>query len=144
MRRTSFVAPLLLIGSGGMFLARNLNPALRVDTSRTGALTRSDAFGVLGQSYTQQVWVMERNPYYWAVDTAGNQLPYIDRVTMTLAENLEVLNLRAMAGEYDVQERSPVVTKAKEMLGYEATTTLDEILDEVIPWIEEQIAVGQI
>jgi hypothetical protein len=42
-----------------MFLARNLNPALRVDTSRTGTLTRSDAFGILGQSYTQQVWVME-------------------------------------------------------------------------------------
>jgi hypothetical protein len=42
-----------------MFLARNLNPALRVDTSRTGALTRSDAFGVLGTPYTQQVWVME-------------------------------------------------------------------------------------
>jgi hypothetical protein len=42
-----------------MFLARNLNPALRVDTSRTGAFARSDAFGVLGQSYTQQVWVME-------------------------------------------------------------------------------------
>ena len=42
-----------------MFLARNLNPALRVNTTRTGALTRSDAFGVLGQAYTQQVWVME-------------------------------------------------------------------------------------
>jgi hypothetical protein len=42
-----------------MFLARNLNPALRVNTTRTGALTRSDAFGVLGQPYTQQVWVME-------------------------------------------------------------------------------------
>jgi hypothetical protein len=42
-----------------MFLARNLNPALRVDTSRTGALTRSDAFGVLGEPYTQQVWVFE-------------------------------------------------------------------------------------
>ena len=50
-------------------------------------------------------WVMERNPYYWAVDTAGNQLPYIDRVVLTLAENLEVLNLRAIAGEYDLQER---------------------------------------
>jgi peptide/nickel transport system substrate-binding protein len=48
---------------------------------------------------------MERNPYYWAVDTAGNQLPYLDGVVMTLAENLEVLNLRAMAGEYDLQER---------------------------------------
>jgi len=42
-----------------MFLARNLNPALRVDTSRTGALTRSDAFGVLGESYSDRVWVME-------------------------------------------------------------------------------------
>jgi hypothetical protein len=42
-----------------MFLARNLNPALRVNTTRTGALTRSDAFGVLGEAYTQQVWVME-------------------------------------------------------------------------------------
>jgi hypothetical protein len=42
-----------------MFLARNLNPALRVDTSRTGALTRFDAFGVLGEPYLSQVWVME-------------------------------------------------------------------------------------
>jgi carboxypeptidase family protein len=42
-----------------MFLARNLNPAIRVDTSRTGALTRVDAFGVLGEAYKQQVWVME-------------------------------------------------------------------------------------
>jgi hypothetical protein len=42
-----------------MFLWRNLNPALRVDTTRTGALTRSDAFGVLGEPYLQQVWVME-------------------------------------------------------------------------------------
>lgn len=50
-------------------------------------------------------WVLERNPYYYGVDTDGNQLPYIDRVSMTLAENLEVLNLRAVAGEYDYQER---------------------------------------
>jgi hypothetical protein len=44
-----------------MFLSRNLNPALRVDTSRTGALTRLDAFGVLGERYGQQVWVMENS-----------------------------------------------------------------------------------
>ena len=50
-------------------------------------------------------WSMERNPYFWGVDTAGNQLPYIDRITMTLAENTEVANLRAIAGEYDIQER---------------------------------------
>lgn len=56
-------------------------------------------------------WSMERNPYFWAVDTAGNQLPYIDRITMTLAENAEVANLRAIAGEYDVQERHMHLSK---------------------------------
>jgi peptide/nickel transport system substrate-binding protein len=50
-------------------------------------------------------WVLERNPYYYVVDNAGNQLPYIDRVVLTLAEDPEVLNLRAIAGEYDEQER---------------------------------------
>ncbi|HEY2902842.1 MAG TPA: ABC transporter substrate-binding protein, partial [Polyangia bacterium] len=50
-------------------------------------------------------WVLERNPYYFGVDNQGNQLPYIDRVSFALAENLEVLNLRAVAGQYDLQER---------------------------------------
>ena len=50
-------------------------------------------------------WTLERNPYSVFVDTAGHQLPYIDRVVLTLAENLEVLNLRAIAGEYDFQQR---------------------------------------
>jgi len=50
-------------------------------------------------------WALERNPYYFAVDTAGNQLPYWDKVVFTLAENLEVANLRAIAGEYDYQNR---------------------------------------
>jgi peptide/nickel transport system substrate-binding protein len=54
---------------------------------------------------TTDNWVLERNPYYYGVDTEGNQLPYIDRISMTLAENLEVLNLRAIAGEYDYQAR---------------------------------------
>ncbi len=54
---------------------------------------------------TTDNWVLERNPYYFGVDTAGNQLPYIDQISMTLAEDLEVLNLRAIAGEYDYQAR---------------------------------------
>ncbi|HTX53209.1 MAG TPA: ABC transporter substrate-binding protein [Candidatus Baltobacteraceae bacterium] len=56
-------------------------------------------------------WVLERNPYYYGVDTAGNQLPYIDRISMGLAENLEVLNLRAIAGQYDLQERHTSLSK---------------------------------
>ncbi|MEZ4658527.1 MAG: ABC transporter substrate-binding protein [Caldilineaceae bacterium] len=54
---------------------------------------------------TTDNWVLVRNPYYFGVDTDGNQLPYIDRISMTLAEDLEVLNLRAIAGEYDYQAR---------------------------------------
>lgn len=46
--------------------------------------------------------------------------------------------------EHDVQLRTPDVRKAREKLGFEATTTLDEMLDEVIPWIREELAAGRI
>jgi len=42
-----------------MFLSRNLNPGIKQTTSRTEPVVRVDAFGVLGEPYTQQVWVME-------------------------------------------------------------------------------------
>src|SRR5262249_49314641 len=48
------------------------------------------------------------------------------------------------AFQYDVQCRVPDVTKAKEFLGFEAKTSLDAILDEVIPWIAAQIELGVI
>ncbi len=48
------------------------------------------------------------------------------------------------AYEYDVQRRVPKVDKAREVLGYEATTTLDSMLDEVIPWIQQAITDGRI
>jgi len=50
-------------------------------------------------------WVLERNPYSIWVDTEGNQLPYIDKIVLTMAQNLEVLNLRVIAGECDYQDR---------------------------------------
>lgn len=46
--------------------------------------------------------------------------------------------------KYDVQKRVPSVDKAKKLLGFSADTTLDEVLDEVIPWIKEQIKTGGI
>jgi nucleoside-diphosphate-sugar epimerase len=45
---------------------------------------------------------------------------------------------------YDVQRRIPSVDKARNLLGFEATTTLDAMLDEVIPWIRAAIAEGTI
>lgn len=46
--------------------------------------------------------------------------------------------------EHDVQKRIPDTEKAKKVLGYEATTSLDDMLDEVIPWIKEQVEHGNI
>lgn len=46
--------------------------------------------------------------------------------------------------EYDVKNRIPDVEKAKELLGFEATTSLENMLDEVIPWIEDAIRSGVI
>ncbi len=43
---------------------------------------------------------------------------------------------------YDVQKRVPDVEKAKRILGYEATTSLDQMLDEVIPWITSAVDAG--
>jgi nucleoside-diphosphate-sugar epimerase len=46
--------------------------------------------------------------------------------------------------EHDVQLRVPDVRKAREVLGYEATTTLDAMLDEVIPWIRAELEAGRL
>ena len=46
--------------------------------------------------------------------------------------------------EHDVQMRVPDVRKAREVLGFEATTSLETMLDEVIPWVKEEIAAGRI
>ncbi len=46
--------------------------------------------------------------------------------------------------EYDVHKRVPDVTKAREVLGFEATTGLEEMLDEVIPWVTQAVADGRL
>jgi nucleoside-diphosphate-sugar epimerase len=46
------------------------------------------------------------------------------------------------AFEHDVQRRIPATEKARRVLGFEATTSLDTMLDEVIPWIAKAIARG--
>jgi nucleoside-diphosphate-sugar epimerase len=45
---------------------------------------------------------------------------------------------------YDVQKRVPDVRKAREVLGFEAATSLSDALDEIIPWVRDQIQVGGI
>ncbi|GAA5012053.1 ABC transporter substrate-binding protein [Actinopolymorpha pittospori] len=45
--------------------------------------------------------VLERNPYYWKVDTDGNQLPYIDRIAYHLMSDPQVILLKVSNGEID-------------------------------------------
>lgn len=46
--------------------------------------------------------------------------------------------------KYDVQRRVPSTQKAKEVLGFEASRPLTRILDEVVPWVVEQIRLGNL
>jgi UDP-glucose 4-epimerase len=48
------------------------------------------------------------------------------------------------AFEHDVARRVPATEKAERVLGFRATTTLDEMLDEVVPWIEKAVVEGTI
>ncbi len=49
--------------------------------------------------------VLERNPYFWQVDTPGNQLPYIDPLVAPIAQDVESLILEAVDGRIDFQIR---------------------------------------
>jgi peptide/nickel transport system substrate-binding protein len=50
---------------------------------------------------TSERAVLERNPYYWKVDPAGNQLPYVDRVVLEIVGSTDVVTMRTLAGLYD-------------------------------------------
>ncbi len=50
---------------------------------------------------TPGYWSLERNPYFWAVDTEGNQLPYIDGILLTLVEDREMVASKVATGEVD-------------------------------------------
>ncbi|MEJ0016969.1 MAG: ABC transporter substrate-binding protein [Acetobacteraceae bacterium] len=51
------------------------------------------------------VFTLRRNPYFIGVDSAGNQLPYIDEVRFTYFADAQALNLAAIAGNFDMQAR---------------------------------------
>jgi len=49
--------------------------------------------------------VAVRNPYYFKVDTEGNQLPYMDRVLYQMVADPQVLLLKVMQGEIDMMDQ---------------------------------------
>jgi len=55
---------------------------------------------------TQTTEYFERNPYYFKIDPAGNQLPYIDKIQSSLVQNMNTVVLKALSGEVDFQRES--------------------------------------
>ena len=73
--------------------------------------------------------VLDRNPYFWQIDTAGNQLPYIDQLVSPIAQDVESLILDAIGGKIDFQLRHldapanrPVLAQNRDKGGYEFWT----------------------
>ena len=79
-------------------------------TSTDGRWTNTDlpvvsAHVLTAPSNTKDPAKVVRNPYYWKVDTEGNQLPYLDGVFYEYIEDIQVLVLKAAAGEVDMMDR---------------------------------------
>ena len=53
-----------------------------------------------------QYIVYERNPYYWKVDTMGNQLPYADGLTFSVIQDPQLILLKFTNGEIDLIGRN--------------------------------------
>lgn len=55
-----------------------------------------------------EIQIYGRNPYYWKVDTAGNQLPYIDQIEVPRSTSAEQDVLRVIAGEIDFTRQAVI------------------------------------
>jgi len=81
-----------------------------------------------GSTVADDTFVIERNPYYFAVDAEGNQLPYIDTVKFKFFADKETLNLAAVGGQIDMQGRHlamsnfPVLMENSDKGGYRVIT----------------------
>ena len=66
----------------------------------------------------------ERNPYYFKVDVEGQQLPYIDQVESSIVQNVEMINMKLLAGEADHSYEWIAMAKVSMFKESEATSGL--------------------
>jgi len=119
--------PLHILGSGDQVrhytYGGDLAAGIRLCIERDEAL--NEDFNI---STPQPTTVLELAEAIWTKINPGKPFRYVSDAPL----------------QYDVQMRTPDVAKAERMLGFKATTTLDEMLDEVIPWVREQVANGNL
>ena len=72
--------------------------------------TPADAFAGLGpfrfkEHVPGQRLTLERNPFFWKTDRAGNHLPYLDRLVFVFVPSEDAQAVRFQSGEADVTTR---------------------------------------
>jgi peptide/nickel transport system substrate-binding protein len=94
------------------------------------------------------IFTLRRNPYYIGVDTAGNQLPYIDEVQFRFFADQQALNFAAVAGEFDFQARHiqmtnfPVLVENAERSGYRVITWPTFGGSDAAVWVNQQYTIN--
>lgn len=80
-----------------------------------------------------------RNPYFWKVDSDGNQLPYMDKVVYTAVENEEVAVLKTLNGEVDTVftqinelRNKPVFFDNKDKAGYDFFDAIPQQMNQMV------------
>lgn len=91
-----------------MAKAEGFNTWYELFMEKAGANTQWRAVGmpvmdawVITTNFDDPILISERNPYYFKVDTAGNQLPYVDTLHRILVEDIEVMKLQLINGQLD-------------------------------------------
>jgi UDP-glucose 4-epimerase len=86
----------------------------------------------------------ENEDFNLSTDESTTVLELAEKIWARLRPGIPFRYVSDPPFEHDVQLRIPATDKAKRILGFEATTTLDEMLNEVVPWIERAVADGLI
>jgi len=143
----------LVTGAAG-FIAGYLVEELLKHGHEVVGLDNLSKYGPLEKSY-------DRHPRYRSVTGDAKDAALNEDFNISTAESTTVLQLAEAIWKklkpgtpfrfvsdtpfkYDVQRRVPEVSKARRVLGFECRTSLDTMLDEVIPWVKNQVELGNI
>jgi len=81
------------------------------DLTRKKSINYPSLFPWLITDVTQQSLLFSRNPYYFKIDTAGQQLPYIDKMASQMVSDIEMVSMKHISGEVDFARESAVLVK---------------------------------
>ena len=96
---------------------------------------------------TAEFSIFTRNPYYFKVDTEGNQLPYLDRINFSISNEGPDMILRAMNGQVDFQDRNinalsqkPVYLENAEKGGFHLVDEIPSAMNTMVLMFNQEVS----